>query len=167
MSYVYADLDALIEFQQEIFQILPIIGQIPYSCEDIVSDAKNVLEDEVMRTQEGERMANNLLRIAEHDLIDAERTYSSIKDEDGNSMEVPEFYKDMVDERSEDLRFAEVLRQGAELRKEYFDGLVSSVEAAQQASLEHIHRLMEKSNQFLDEYIELLTKAKECIADLV
>lgn len=167
MAYVYADMDALAEYQQQIVQTLSTLeGQV--GCkEDLIESTKVQIRAAIERAEEAERAAYASLQAAEEQLREAERRtreYNSNLAEDQEPMTTPEFYYDNVYEKESEYSYAEATRAHAENTLSNFEAYVRSYEQQQADGIEHFKKLLGMSGKFFEAYIKKLVEVKKCTA---
>lgn len=167
MAYVYADMDALAEYQQTIVQTLSTLeGQI--GCkDDLIEDTKSKIQAAIERAEEAERVAYASLQVAEEQLREAEqrtREYNSNLAEDQEPMTTPEFYYDNVYEKEREYSYAEATRTHAENTLSSFVSYVRNYEQQQADGIEHFKKLLGVSGKFFEGYIKKLIEVKLCTA---
>ena len=167
MAYVYADMDALAEYQQKIVQTLSTLsGQI--GCkDDLIEQTKVDIRAAIDRAEEKERAAYTALRNAEDQLREAEqrtRDYNSNLAEDQEPISTADFYYENVTECEEDYDNAQVSREHAENTLSNFEAYVRSYKQQQADGFEHFKKLLEMSGKFFEGYIKKLIEVKKCTA---
>lgn len=167
MAYVYADMDALAEYQQKIVQTLPTLeGQI--GCkEDLIENTKVQIRAAIARAEEAERAAYAALQAAQEQLRNAEErtsAYNSNLAEDQEPITTSDFYYDNVQERELDYSDAEATRSHAEDTLSNFEAYVCNYEKRQEAGIAHFKQLLKTSGIFFDSYIKILVEVKKCTA---
>ena len=167
MAYVYADMDALAEYQQQIVQTLSTLeGQV--GCkEDLIESTKVQIRAAIERAEEAERAAYASLQVAEEQLREAEqrtREYNSNLAEDQEPMTTPEFYYDNVYEKEAEYSYAEATRAHAENTLSSFVSYVRNYEQQQADGIEHFKKLLGVSGKFFEGYIKKLIEVKLCTA---
>lgn len=167
MAYVYADMDALAEYQQQIVQTLSTLeGQV--GCkEDLIESTKVQIRAAIERAEEAERAAYASLQVAEEQLREAERRtreYNSNLVEDQEPMTTPEFYYENVYEKESEYSYAEATRTHAENTLSSFVAYVRNYEQQQAEGIEHFKKLLGISGKFFEGYIKKLIEVKLCTA---
>ena len=167
MAYVYADMDALVEYQQEIVQTLSILeGQI--GCkEKLIEETQIKIRAAIECAENAERIAYASLRVAEEKLCQAEyktRQYNAHLAENQNPMDTPRFYYDNVYEKERDFSCAQNTRANAENILSNFNAYVRNYEQQQIDGLEHIKKYLDVSGKFFENYIKKLIEVKVCTA---
>ena len=167
MAYVYADMDALAEYQQQIVQTLSTLeGQV--GCkEDLIENTKAKIRAAIERAEEAERAAYASLQAAEEQLRAAEqktREYNSHLAEGQEPMTTPEFYYDDVYEKESEYACAEAARSHAENTLSNFEAYVRSYEQQQADGIAHFKKLLGMSGKFFEGYISKLIEVKKCTA---
>jgi len=165
MAYVYADMDALAEYQQKIVQTLSTLeGQV--GCkEDLIEDTKVKIRAAIERAEEAEQAAYTSLRNAEDMLSEAEqrtRDYNANLTEDQEPTTTPDFYYENVAEHEQEYSYAQANRKYAENTLSNFEAYVRSYEQQQLDGIEHFKKLLETSGKFFEGYIKKLIEAKKC-----
>ncbi len=167
MAYVYADMDSLAEYQQQIVQTLSALeGQV--GCkDDLVEETKTKIRAAIERAEEAERAAYASLQTAHEQLREAEqrtREYNQHLGEDEEPMSTPSFYYENVDDKEQEYDYAEAVRSHAENTLSNFEAYVRSYEQRQADGIEHFKKLLGTSGQFFQNYIKVLVEAKKCTA---
>ena len=167
MAYVYADMDALAEYQQQIVQTLSTLeGQV--GCkEDLIENTIVKIRAAIERAEEAERAAYASLQAAEEQLRAAEqktREYNSHLAEGQEPMTTPEFYYDDVYEKESEYACAEAARSHAENTLSNFEAYVRSYEQQQADGIAHFKKLLGMSGKFFEGYISKLIEVKKCTA---
>lgn len=167
MAYVYADMDALAEYQQQIVQTLSTLeGQVV--CEDgLIESTKEKIRAAIERAEEAERAAYASIQAAEEQLYVAEqrtREFNSNLAEDQEPMTTPEFYYDNVYEKELEYSYAAATRSHAENTLSNFEAYVRSYKQQQADGIEHFKKLLGMSGKFFESYIKKLVEVKKCTA---
>lgn len=167
MAYVYADLDALAEYQQHIVQTLSTLeGQVV--CKDgLIESTKAKIRAAIERAEKAERAAYTSIQTAEEQLYIAEqrtREYNSNLAEDQEPMTTPEFYYDNVLKKELEYSYAVATRSHAENTLANFEAYVRSYEQQQADGIEHVKKLLGMSGKFFESYIKKLVEVKKCTA---
>ena len=156
MAYVYADMDALAAYQQQIVQTLSSLqGQV--GCNDgLIEQTKTQIRAAIDRAQDAERSALAALRMAEQQLQEAEqqtRSYNANRAEDQEPATTPEFYYENVERAVEEYDYAQANVQHAENTLSNFEAYVRSYRQQQQDGIEHFKKLLSNSGKFFQGYI--------------
>lgn len=167
MAYVYADMDALAEYQQKIVQTLSTLeGQI--GCkDDLIEKTKVDIRAAIDRAEEAERAAFTSLSNAQDMLSDAEqhtRDYNANLAEDQEPISTPDYYYERVADCEQDYAYAQANRDYAENTLSNFEAYVRSYEQQQADGIEHFKKLLEMSGKFFEGYIKKLIEVKKCTA---
>ena len=167
MAYVYADMDALAEYQQKIVQTLSTLEGEVGCKQDLIEDTKAKIRAAIGQAEEAERAAYTSLRNAEDMLSEAEqrtRDYNSNLAEDQEPTTTPDFYYDNVAEHEMEYSYAQANREHAENILSKFEAYVRNYEQQQLDGIEHFKKLLETSGKFFESYIKKLIEVKKCVA---
>lgn len=167
MAYVYADMDALAAYQQQIVQTLSTLeGQV--GCkEDLIESTKDKIRKAIERAEEAERAAFASLQVAKEQLQEAEqrtRENNANLAEDQKPITTPEFYYDNFYEKEQEYSYAEATRSHAENTLSNFEAYVRSYEQQQSDGIEHFKKLLGMSGKFFEGYIKKLVEVKKWTA---
>ncbi len=165
MAYVYADMDALAEYQQKIVQTLSTLeGQV--GCkESLIEDTKAKIRAAIERAGAAERTAQSALYYAQEMLSDAERItreYNSNLQPDQEPMTTPEYYYERVADCELEHVCAKATYHQTQDTLARFEEYVRKYERQQLDGLEHFKKLLEISGNFFERYIKKLIEAKKC-----
>ena len=167
MAYIYADMDFLSFFQQEIVNTLPeLLTQI--GCkDDLIENTRLELVSAVDRAEEALKVARLALEQAEKQLREAEQRtieYNQHLAEGQDPISTSPYYYSTVEEREEEYSVAERVAINTKEIQSSFDVYARNYEVKQADGLNNIKRLMQKSGAFFEQYIALLVSAKKATA---
>lgn len=165
MAYVYADMDALAEYQHKIIQTFSIVEQQVGCKEDLINETKAKLRTAIERACEVERAAYDSLCKASEMLNQAERTTRECNANLAEGQEpvtTPKFFYENVSECEQEYSYAEARRKYSEQTLESFEKYARSYEEQQVEGIEHIKKILESSGEFFEAYIKKLIEVKAC-----
>lgn len=167
MAYVYADMDALVVYQQIIVQTLSTLESQLGCRDELIEDTKSKIKRAIKRAEEAECVVYASLQVAEEKLREAEqrtREYNSNLADDQEPMTTPEFYYDNVYEKEREYSCAQATRTHAENTLSSFMAYVRHYEQQQMEGIEHFKKLLGISGKFFEGYIKKLIEVKMCTA---
>lgn len=167
MAYVYADMDALAEYQQQIVQTLSTIESQIGCKEVLIEDTKAKIRSAIERAKEAECTAYISLRAAEQQLSEAEqrtRDYNSNLEDHQELATTPDFYYEHMANCEQDYAYAKANRKYAESTLSNFEAYVRNYEQQQTDGIKHFKKLLEMSGKFFESYIRILIEVKKCTA---
>ena len=167
MAYIYANMDALIEYQKQIVQTLSLLEQQARCKDEFVEETLEKIHIAIQRAEEAEQAARISLQAAYVMLEEAEqrtRDYNQQLTENEAPITTPSHYYENASAKEEEHDRAEaVLIQGKNILSN-FEEYVRSYNQRQTDSILHFKKLLDTSGQFFQNYIKLLVEAKKCTA---
>jgi tetratricopeptide (TPR) repeat protein len=163
MAYVFADMDALKEYQGRLNETLSELENQAVCKEDLIQSTTAALKAAVQRAEEAEQQARQALQQAQDQLEEAERQtreHNRYLEPDEPQAVTPQFYYDNVSQQQERHDEAKDVLQQARDTLQAFEDHVRNYRRKMEDALENYKRLLTQSAQFFSRYIKILVEAK-------
>ena len=165
MAYVYADMDALVEYQQSIIRTLPDLERQTDCEEDLIESTKAAIRRAIEEAEDAERVAYSFYRQAEDELSDARRRvdeYNAHLEEDQEPVTVSDYYYENLEEKELEYSCAKARHTHAEETLAGFEDYVRIYRKQREDGIAHLKKLLAASGQFFERYIQKLVAVKQC-----
>lgn len=165
MAYVYADMDALLAYQQQIVQSLATLGEAAESKNDLIEETVTAIRAAIQRAEAAERAAKAALWAAQDELLEAEqrtRQRNANLGEDEEPATTPSFYYEEVAEKTREHAMAQSDLDRLEKMLADFEACVRRYRRQQLEAIRSARKLVRSSAVFFDRYVRKLNEAKRC-----
>ena len=165
MAYVYADLDALAEYQKSIIRTLAELERQADCEEELIASTRAAIRIAIEAAEDAERAAHSSYQQAEDQLFDAQRrvdAHNSHLQADEEPATVSEYYYDYVEEKRREYAYARARLAHAEETLAAFEDYVRSYRQKQEAGISDIKKLFASSGKFFECYVQKLVAVKKC-----
>lgn len=169
MAIVFAFMDTMPPFQDNLDMLAAPLSRQASCKEDLILRTKKGIENGIVLAEEQKQRALEAYEAAQEILRQEEERVAEInRSRDSNSdsepATVPEYYYTRVEETENEYDRADECVTRAYQTQEDYNSYCDSYRAEQLQAVEEYNRLLEKSRNFFEAYIETLVKAKEAIS---
>lgn len=165
MAYVYADMDALLAYQQQIVRSFATLEEAAESKNDLIEETVAAIRAAIERAEAAEQAARAALRTAQDELLETEqrtRERNANLGEDEEPATTPSFYYEKVAEKSREHALAKADLTRAEKMLADFEAYVRKYRRQQLEGIRSAKKLVRSSAVFFDGYVRKLNEAKRC-----
>lgn len=167
MALIYANLEAFPIFQEKIEQTLQRLEEEARSREELIEKTASTLNNRVEAAHRAEIAAQRALQDAQYQLAAAEqrtREYNSNLADDESPMTTSAFFYDNVSSQRNNCYYAEAQAANAERALDSFTSYEKHYRQCQEDAVAAYRKLLKRSGDFFQKYMELLIAAKKYTA---
>lgn len=169
MAIVFAYMDAMPPFQENLEMVATPLYKQSTSMEDIIANTKRGIEEGIVIAEKQKQQALEAYKLAKETLRQEEQRVAEInRNRDPNSDTEPatvlEYYYWRVDETEREYDYADMQVTRAYRTQADYDSYCDTYREKQRLAVEQYNKLLKKSRVFFESYIDVLIKAKEAIS---
>ena len=169
MAIVFAYLDAMPPFQENLEMVAAPLSRQSTCKEDLISNTKKGIEAGISRAEEQRQLALEAYESAKETLRQEEERVAEINrnrdpDSDAEPATVSEYYYDRVSETEQEYDYADMRVTRAYRTQADYNRYCDNYREKQRNAVEQYSQLLKKSQIFFESYIDVLIRAKEAIS---